>query len=39
MVEMSVDCVNDNRVKHFCRNCGAEEITEIKEGNNIQESV
>ena len=36
---MSIDSVNGNRVKHFCRNCGTEEITEIKEENNIQESV
>lgn len=39
MIEMTVENVSGNKVKHICRNCGNEEITELQENVEVQESI
>lgn len=34
---MTVNSVHENKVKHYCRNCGLEEITEIQENDETTE--
>lgn len=36
---MTIECVSENKVKHICRNCGNEEITEVRENVEAQESI
>lgn len=37
IIEMTIDSVTENKVKHYCRNCGLEETTEIREESDNQE--
>lgn len=39
LTEMIVNSVLDNKVKHYCKNCGNEEITEIQGKSDAQDSV
>lgn len=39
LTEMIVDSVIDNKVKHYCKNCGNEETTEIQEKIDTRESI
>lgn len=39
LTEMIVDSVLNNKVKHYCKNCGNEEFTEFQGKSDVQDSV